>query len=366
MFKFLEIEPESFGLDISDLSLKIARLRKKQKKGFTLVSVGEQEIKPGIVKDGIIKDEDALVKIIKKGISEVRGDKIRTEYVVCSLPEEKGFLEVIQMPKMEEADLKKAIRYEAENHIPLSADKVYLDSQIIRPAHNHTKYVEILTVAFPKEVVNPYVSCLKEAGLQPRALELESLAIARALVENEVASYDLLLIDMGVTKTSFIIFSGYSLRFTSSISISSEEFTKAIAGGLGVGLKEADKLKIKYGVEGKRVKGKKVLEVLVPSLKILTDKVKKHLSFYLTHSSNSHLQPGRKGIEKIILSGGGANLKGLTGFLNSELKIPVEIGNPWINILLDTRKRSSLLSDKESLRYVTALGLALRGIKKEV
>jgi len=365
MFKFLEIEPESFGLDISDLSLRIAKLRKKQKKGSILVSVGEQKIKSGIIEDGIIKNEDALVEIIKKGISEVKGDKIRTEYVICSLPEEKGFSKVIQMPKMEEADLKKAIRYEAENHIPLAADKVYLDSQIIRPAHNHTRYVEILIVAFPKEVVDPYVSCLKKAGLQPKALELESLAIARALVKNEVTSDDLLLIDLGITKTSFIIFSGYFLRLTSSISVSSEEFTKAIASGLGVGLKEANKLKLKYGAEGKTEKGKKILEMLTPSLKILAVEIKKHLSFYRTHSSSSHSQPSGKGIKKIILSGGGANLKGLADFLNRELKIPVEIGNPWINILLDAKKKSSLLNDKESLGYVTALGLALRGIKKE-
>lgn len=364
MFKFLEIEPESFGLDISDLSLKIARLKKKGRKGSTLVSVGEQKLEPGIIKDGIIKNEDALIKTIRKGISEVKGDQIKTKYVICSLPEEPGFSKVIQMPKMKEKDLKGAVKYEAENHIPLSADKTYLDFQVIQPDHDHTNHSEILIIAFPKEVVDSYVSCLKKAGLQPKALELESLAIARSLVKNEVTPHNLLLIDLGITKTSFVIFSGYSIRFTRSIHVSSNEFDKSIANGLKVGIEKANKFKLKHGIQGEGVQGKKILEILTPSLRILAEEVKKHLSFYKTHSNNSHLKTSENDIKKIILSGGGANLKGLADFLNSELKIPVEIGNPWINILPDPRKRSSLLSRKESLGHAAAFGLALRGIKK--
>ena len=66
-----------------------------------------------------------------------------------------------------------------------------------------------------------------------------------------------------------------------------------------------------------------------------------------------------------MLCGGGANLKGFSGFLSSQLEIPVEIGNPWINILPKDRKNKSQLSFEESLRYATALGLALRGVKNQ-
>jgi len=367
MLNVLTIRPEAFGLDISNSSLKIVKLERK-KRGFALASFGEQIIKPGVIENGEVKDEEALVKAIKKGISEVKGEKIRTKYVVCSLPEEKSFLQVIQMPKIKKEDLGKAIQYEAENYIPLPIDEVYLDSQIIPPVHNHLDHIDVLIVAFPKDVVDPYLSCLKKAGLQPGVLELESLSIARALVKKEIAPYSLLLIDLGAIESSFIIFSGYSLRFTSAISISSREITKAIAEGLKIGFEEAEKLKLKYDSkerQSKNSKNKEISGALNPVLTELVDQVKKRLNYYRTHSSHEHLPPDHKGIQKVFLCGGGAGLEGLAEFLSTQLKIPVILGDPWTNIFPESKKETAKMSHKESLRYAAAFGLALRGIRKK-
>jgi len=363
MLEFLSLKKETFGLDISDSSLKIIKLKKKRK-GFSLASFGEQEIKNGIIKDGEIKDEDSLVKIIREGIFKVKGEKIRTKYVICSLPEEKSFVTVIQMPKLREEELKTAVRYEAENHIPFPLEEVYLDFQVIPSPRNHLDHIDILLVAFPKKIVDSYISCLKKAGLQPLVFELESLAIVRSLVKDEKSSFPILLIDFGGAKTIFITFSGSSLRFTSFISVSSQEFTEIIVKNLKVDYQEAENLKIKYGLEGKSTKGKKVFESLIPPLIDLVEQIKKQLSFYETHSSHEHLLSEYKGVQKIFLSGGGANLKRLADFLNEQLKIPAELGNPWINILPKFQKEMTLLSSKYSLKYTTAIGLALRGTKQ--
>jgi hypothetical protein len=39
------------------------------------------------------------------------------------------------------------------------------------------------------------------------------------------------------------------------------------------------------------------------------------------------------------------------------------LGNPWINILPEPQKAVKELPFEESLKYTTALGLALRGMK---
>jgi Tfp pilus assembly PilM family ATPase len=75
------------------------------------------------------------------------------------------------------------------------------------------------------------------------------------------------------------------------------------------------------------------------------------------------LSPNSKKVGQILLSGGGSNLKGLANFLSSELKIPVELANPWVNILpkkIDKMPKSLL---ENPLSFTTALGLALRGVK---
>ena len=372
MLKFLTLKSEAFGLDISDLSLKIIKLKKKGK-FLSLAAFGEEEIKPGIIKEGEIKDEEALVKILKEALTKVKGEKLKTKYVIASLPEEKAFLQVIQMPKMSEEDLKSAVIYEAENYIPLPIEEVYLDSQIVPPVYDHLDHFDILIAALPKKTVDPYLSCLKKAGLSPLAFEIESQAIARALIKDEVSPFPILLIDLGQTRTSFIIFSGHSLRFTSSIPVSARSFTEIISKVLKVNLAEAEKLKIKYGLEEKielKIKDKKtevkkergeVFEALVPVLVDLIQQIKRYLEYYRTHASHEHLPPDGKGVAKILLCGGGANLKGLPELLSLELKIPTELGDPWINI--PERKKLEKLPFEKSLGYATAIGLALRGLK---
>lgn len=376
MLDFLNLKPDVFGLDISDLSLKIIKLKKKRGR-LALVSFGEEEIKPGIIKEGEIKNEEKLAETIRTAVSKVKGEKLRTKYVIASLPEEKAFLQVIQTPKMAEEDLKSAMVYEAENYIPLPIEEVYLDCQIVPPVVNGLDHLDVLLAALPKKTVDPYLSVLKRAGLQPIALEIESLAIARALIKKELSSFPILLIDLGATRTSFIIFAGHSLRFTFSIPVSSRNFNELISKNLGVSLLEAERLKIKHGLEEKvRLKIKdektkikkergKIFEALVPALVDLVQQIKKHLEYYQTYASHEHLPPDGRGVAKILLCGGGANLKGLIELLALELKIPVERGNPWVNILPEDQKETMDLPFEKSLGYTTALGLALRGIEAD-
>lgn len=361
------LKTEAFGLDISDLSLKIIKL-KKRGKFLGLASFGEMEIKPGIVVEGEVKDEEKLGKIIRTAISQTKGEKLKTRSVIASLPEEKAFLQVIQLPMMEEKDLKSAVRFEAENHVPLPIEEVYLDFQVVPPLYDHLDHLDVLIAAQPKKIVDSYVNSLLKAGLLPKALEVESQAIARALVKNEISPSPVLLIDLGATRTSFIIFSGYSLRFTATIPVSSQKFTQAIAKNLNVDLREAEKLKIKYGLKGlagETDEEKRVFEALVPVLTDFLEQLKRYLSYYQTHTSHEHLTPNGRTISKVFLCGGGANLKGLSDFISKELKVPVELGNPWVNILPSPLREVPELSYERSLGFATALGLTLRGIKEK-
>lgn len=361
MLEFLTLKPAAFGLDISDLSLKIIKLKKKGR-FLSLASFGETKVKPGIIEKGEIKDEKALAKIIKKAVAEVKGEKLKTKYVIASLPEEKAFLQVIQLPIMEKEEVKKAVYFEAENYIPLPIDKVYLDSQVVPQTTSSSGHLNVLIAAFPKEMIDPYVSSLKMAGLKPLALEIESQAVSRALIKKGISSEPLLLIDLGANRTSFIIFSGRSLRFTTTVSVSSQKFTETISKYLKVDFKKAETLKIQYGIQDD-VTSSKVLEALADTLINLVKQIKKYLNYYQTHSIHEHLPPDSRKVAKILLCGGGVNLKGLADLLSLELRLPVELGNPWVNILPQSQKEVPALPHSESLRYTTALGLALRGIK---
>lgn len=375
MLELLNLKPKSFGLDISDLSLKIVKL-KKRGRFLDLASLGQEKIKPGIIKEGEIKDEKKLAEIIKGAIKKVEGERLGTKYVVASLPEEKAFLQVIRMPRLSEEDLKSAIIFEAENYIPLPIEQVYLDFQIIPRADQSSDRIDVLLAALPKKIIDPYINSIKLAGLTPVAFEIESMAITRSLIKNQACPSPVLLIDLGATRTSFIIFSDCSLKFTSSIPVSSQHLSEIISKNLGVSVPDAEKLKMRWGLEEKiklKIEGEKtemkrergkIFEALVPVLVDLIQQIKKHLDYYQTHASAEHLIGEDKKVSRILLCGGGANLKGLSELLTLELKIPVELGNPWVNILPDGRKETAKLTLEKSLSYATALGLALRGMEE--
>jgi len=359
MFKFLNLEPEIFGLDINDSSLKIVKLRRKRK-GFSLVSFNEVKIRPGVIKEGMIQDEETLVNIIKMACITVKGKKLGTKYVIVSLPEEKSFSQLIQMPKMTEEELKLAVPFESENYIPLAIDKSYLDFQVINSHKNNIKHLDLLINAMPKSIVDSYVSCCKKAGLIPCILEVESQAIVRALLKTGENIPSVMLIDLGHDSTSFIIFSGSSMRFTCSIPISSQQLTYAISDSLGINLYKAEALKIKYGL--KETEYHNIDKIIRSILHDLATQIKKYIDFYHGHAFHENSLSNGK-IEKVILSGGGANLKNISDFLSKELKVSVELGNPFINII--TPKKSNFIH-KNLLSFTTALGLALRGASEQL
>ena len=323
MLDYLTLSPDVFGIDVSDLSLKIIKLKKKSD-FLALASFGETEIKPGIIERGEIKDENALSEIIKKALSKVKGEKIKTKYLAASLPEEGSFMQVIQMPFMSKEEMERAVYFEAENYIPMPIDSVYLDAQIVKPVSNHLDHIDVLIAALPKKTVDSYLSSFKKAGFTPLIFEIESQAIARALVSRENSPEPILLIDLGASRTSFIIFSGHSLRFTTTMPI--------------------------------------IVSKKNPNFNELAGQISKYLDYYQNHSGHEHLSSDGKMVKKIILCGGGANLKGLGGFISEKLALQVIAGNPWTNILPRPLLEVPELSYEESLRYTTALGLALRGV----
>ena len=90
----------------------------------------------------------------------------------------------------------------------------------------------------------------------------------------------------------------------------------------------------------------------------LASQIKKYVNFYYGHASHEYFSFDGK-IEKIILSGEGAALKGLPEFLSSELRLPVRLGNPIIHII-QKNGRQEIIPPSKILSFTTALGLALQ------
>lgn len=354
----------AFGLDISDLAIRIIQL-KKRRGGFKLISWGETEIRPDLIENGEIKNENKFAELLKQSIKNIKGKKIKTRNAIVSLPEKKAFLAIVQMPTMKKEELQSAITFQAENYIPLPVNETYLDFQVF-PVSSKTKdRCEVLLVAFPKKIIDQQLVVLKKAGILPLAFEIESQAITRVLARNNEESSPFFMINFGENNTIFAIFSENSLRFSSSIPISSQDLTKAVSQAFKIDLTEAEKLKysLTLSQSQRKEKEEEIFRAMETGLNDLCEQVKKYISYYQTYGYPEYQDPDKeevksKKIEKIILCGKGADLKGLSDFLSSKLAMPVKLASPWLNVL---KKETTIQLLKKSPGYITALGLALKG-----
>lgn len=369
------LEPPAFGLDISDLTVKFCRLI-EGKGSLLLDAFGEIDIPEGIVVSGEIKKPSDLARILGENLRTFEGKKIRDRYCIVSLPEEKSFVRVISFPNIKTVDIAKAIRWEVEAVVPLPVDQIIFDyepvlwsavkkdgvavgnaSDEIQPSGiSGTR--DVLLTAFPKDVIASYHEVLRSAGFYPLALELESQAISRALVNDAAGQSPTIIVDIGTTRTSFIIFAGGSLVFTKSVIVGGHDFEVSISEKLGVTLEEARQVKIEAGLN-KNYHDGKVFEALAPHLNVITNELDQQITFYQNHPAKHHETFG--GIDHVVLCGGDANLIGLEKYIAITIKKKTALGDPFINFHFPEGTIPAIPKAK-SLKYTTAIGLALRAI----
>jgi len=375
MFEIFSLKTDAFGLEITDYAVRVAQFKKNRNSiaGFRFNAV---DLAPGIVKDGEIKNQSALARAIKGALVKKKNG-INAKYAIISLPENKAFLKVIQMPRLSLDDLRIAVIYEAENHIPMSLEKVYLDFEVINNPQTPADHLDILLVATPRYVVDSYADAVRAAGLTPLAFEPESQAIVRSVIgERQKNAGSSLIIQIGDTKTSLIVYAADSLRFVFSIPISNHYFLETISKYLNVSQEQAQTLKATQGIlayaanqndkqkSGKKnSKEKKIFEALIPGLVDFIQQVAKYTEYYKTHSSHEHGAGGEGRIGKAILCGCGANLSGLDEFISLKLNVPVIKGDSKVLANENILKFSQLLNNGISGSFIVAAGLAVRAMQ---
>lgn len=366
MFSFFLKQKTAFGLDVSEFSLRAMQLQRMGSAAFPKAFCYAKMPK-GLITDDKITNPGHLAEFIKKCLADPQVGQIDTPYVVFSVPESKSFVRVITVPKMSAEEAKEAVPLEAEQYIPMAAEQVYLDFKIVPAGANQSPdKMKVVICATPRDLVDSYVEAIKLARLKPVAAEVESEAVARSLVDREDSNEPTMILDVGYRRSNLVIFDQGTLQFTSSLPIGSETFTSQIAQSLTVTLEEAEKLKRQYGLLTVK-DGGKIRKSLQSLLNSMIEAIKNTLNFYKEHSD------GSRKIARILLAGGGGQLKGLAEFLSQELRtdqtkypsLEIKMGDPWVNALERPLKKIPPISKIDSVGFSTVIGLALRGLDME-
>lgn len=339
------------GLDIGFSAIKVVSLSKEGEK-FKLISLGSiLTPQPGMMADADIELEK-VGNTIKKLLEAT---KIDNKEVTVSLPESRVFTRVIDdLPYLSDSELSSAIKYAAEEFIPMPLPDVNLNWQVLTRSQGKDQNTEtktiVLVIASPKIAVQKYIKVLSFAGLTPKALETDTIAVTRSLVGNNPFSPPTLIIQLGATTTDFVAVSRGLIWLTRSISTGGLALTRQLSQAFNFELAQAEEYKKIYGLSEDQLEGK-VLEVLKPVVDIVGGEAKRVIQAYNTKYP-------QYAIKRVVVSGGGAKMPGLVVYLANFLGLEVQEADPWYSIAKDKAIVSKLAQDAPS--YSVAVGLALK------
>ncbi len=339
----------ALGLDISDRSVEaVAVLRVGTR--ATLVSYGESPLPPGMVQNGEIVDAEGLAMTVRKLLRDRMTPPLPkgTVKVALALPESQVYMHVFEVPRLaDDRELGASLAREADGYFPYPHDELAASHAVIaqRPDTKDVYYA-----AVRKTVLEAYLHLCRSIGLVPVALEAESSAIARAVLDKASPS-PVALIDIGARGTDISVYDRDGIHFSETLPEAGEAFTAAVAGAGGLSSEQAETMKKEHGLSGGT--GGKEERALRSAVDAICAGVREAIAYYEEKS-------GRK-IGNVLVCGGGARLPGLLAraaesFGSGRI---VEAADPWKSLQPSPELEQAGLRTRGVL-LTMALGLGLR------
>lgn len=341
----------AIGLDIGSSSIKLIQLRETSK-GIHLVNFDMALLPPEAVVDGALMNFTAIVEKIRELL---RVHRIRFKECALSISGHSVIIKKISLPEMTPEELQESIQWEAEQYIPFEIKDVEVDVEILNPKAGQGQ-MDVLLVAAKKEIINDYVSVAMEAGLKPVIMDVDTFTIQNAFElnygfpPNEVIS----LINIGASVININIVANGITTFTRDIGMGGQMLTEEIQKQLNVSYEEAEHYKT--GGEGTISSSSIYREVQRLSERVsetLVTEIQRSIDFFAATTINAD-------ISRIYLSGGSSQIPALIRSLERRLEVPVELVNPFKNIVVDPNKFDFDLLQRMAPMAAVAVGLGLR------
>ena len=340
---------EVAAFDIGSNSIKLIQL-KQTKKGWELVKMGIAELPPEAIVDGSVIDSMTVTNTLKELIA---AQGVKAKDVVSALTGHSVIIKKVNFAVMTEEELSESIQWEAEQYIPFPIVEVNIDFQILGTDAEGRGQMDVMLVAVKKDVINDYTNVIKEAGLNPIVIDVDSFAIENMLEINYPATpgETVAVVNIGASITSISVIVNGQTVFTRAIPMGGNQFTEEIQRQMNISFKDAEAMKLGKG-EGEADTA--TLNAAVETVSTnLSFEVRRSLDFFLGGSHGAN-------INKIFLSGGCAKTAGLLAMMQDKTAMPVEIADPFKGIAY-----SPAAFDEAKLKdlgpyFCVAVGLAIR------
>lgn len=293
------------GLDIGSYSIKAAKLEGSFR-GFELEAFYEKPL----LRDSGPPPEEVITSTLRELVSEWEMDGYT---FITSLPGNQVSTRIISLPFTEQKKIDQVVGFEVEGDLPFSLEELVVDYHILHKKENESR---ILVAAVEKELFKSFLGVLAAAGIDPRIVDIDSLALFNLyqIVSGGENEKCLSLIDLGAAKTSICIFSGGQVFFIRTIPLAGDAITRAIQKDFELSYTQAEELKHRTGELNQGEKDKVSL-----TIKKVIDPLLQEIWQTFYHSGEMSI----KRVEKAFICGGTSRLLNLPEYLAERLDIEV-------------------------------------------
>lgn len=368
LFGFFNKGAESVvGIDIGASSIKVVELKEKAGQAV-LLTYGELALGPYAgteIGRATNLPTDRLSEALKDVLREA---KVRSRKCGIAIPLPSSLVSLIEVPMFNKKQLAQIIPIEARKYIPVPISEVTLDwwlvpkdEQVFRPesaevAGSHlggavAQKTDVLIVAIHNEAISRYRELSATNNLDTSFFEIEIFSTMRGVLDQGLSS--VMILDMGAGSTKLYIAEHGIIRSSHTINRGGQDLTLAIAGAVNIPISQAEELKRSFGLS-LLVNGVDLSQVMVGVLSHIFSEANRVLLNYQKKYNRN--------ISKVVLSGGGVNLKGLAELAQRSFQVPAELANPFAKV--STPAFLAKVLENAGPEFAVAIGIALRRLQE--
>jgi type IV pilus assembly protein PilM len=308
-----------------------------------VLQVARTALEPGVVSNGELRDPDRLAVALKDFFAE---HKLPRRGVRLGIATNRIGVRTLEIAGIEDPkQLANAIRFRAQEALPIPIDEAVLDYQVLGEGTNEEgeRVRRILLVLAYRDLIDRYVAACRKAGIQLVGIDLEAFALLRALAapteDGSPAQAALVAVTVGHDRTTFAVSDGRVCEFTRVLDWGGHALNVAVARALDQAPSEVDGFKRQLALDSNEVpeglspeQAQKARDAARQQVQSFARELVSSLQFYQN-------QPGSLGIGEIIVTGGTAHLGGFADELQRLIGVRVRIGDPLVRVKLSKKVR---------------------------